>query len=94
MDRWSRLGDMSYSRRLYSVLLPRPHYLAATWAMYHEAVESFCPDTEVFTLLPISLPTQLELRCLSLFFANGELFLLTEAKQVARWVIGPGSQLS
>ena len=51
-------------------------------------MESFSPATEIFTVLPVSLPADLVLGCGSVaFVANGELVLLSQLKQVARWRI-------
>ena len=51
-------------------------------------MESFSLHTETFTVLPVSLPAQLQLYCGSVaFVANEELILLTEMKQMARWKI-------
>jgi len=49
-------------------------------------VESFSPDTETFTVLPVSLPADLGLGCGSVtFIVDGELILLTNRQQMARW---------
>ena len=64
-------------------------YLASTWAKDHRAVESFSPHTETFTILPVSLPAELQLDCASVaFVSGGELLVLTEKRQMARWKIG------
>ena len=64
-------------------------YLVSTYATDHRAVESFSPYTETFTVLPVSLPPNLNLGWSSVaFVAKGELFLLTENKQMARWKVG------
>ena len=40
-------------------------------------------------MLPVSLPADLVLGCGSVaFVANGELILLTDSKQMARWKVG------
>ena len=52
-------------------------------------MESFSPYTETFTVLPVSLPPNLQLGSGSVaFVANGELLLLTGKKQMARWNVG------
>ena len=68
-------------------------YLAGTYAKDHRAVESFSPLTESFTVLPISLPAQLQLCWNSVsFIANGELCVLTNNKQMARWRVESESE--
>jgi len=87
--RWTELPPMHFARASFTpcsfqALL----YLASTRAYDHRAVESFSPRTENFTVLPVSLPKQLQLGCPSVtFVANGELILLTSSKQMARWTV-------
>jgi len=49
-------------------------------------IETFSPDTEAFTVLPISLPPQLDYGSVS-FVVNGELCVLTDDRQMALWKI-------
>lgn len=86
---WTRLPEMHYARTQFTpcnfkALL----YLAGTCPATHRAVESFNPQSETFTVLPISLPPDLRLGCSSVaFVAYGELYLLTDSKQKACWRI-------
>jgi hypothetical protein len=51
-------------------------------------VETFHPESETFTVLPISLPPQLTLGGGSVAFVfNNELCVLTENKQMLRWKV-------
>ena len=94
MQLWSGLKDMHYARGNFTPChFKSLIYLAAARATDHRAVESFSPHTEIFTVLPVSLPTQLRLGQGSVaFVANGELCLLTCGSQMACWVIQPGSE--
>lgn len=91
--RWTPLPDMHYARGGFTpchfkLLI----YLAATYPD-HRAVETFSPQTEIFTVLPVSLPPQLSLNCSSVaFVAFGELCILTYNKQIARWRIQSESE--
>jgi len=49
-------------------------------------MESFDPQTEIYQALPVCLPSKLEGASAS-FVVNGELFVLTDNKQLARWRI-------
>lgn len=49
-------------------------------------MESFSPETELFTLLTVAFPLQ-KLACSVAFVAQGELWVLTQNKQLARWRI-------
>jgi hypothetical protein len=58
-------------------------------------VETFNPETKKFVVLPVSLPSQLQLQKVSVaFIVNEELFLLTSGKQMARWEINSGHEFS
>ena len=83
---WTPLPPMHYARSYFTPCVFKALlYLAAG---DHKAVESFSPLTETFTVLPVSLPPDLKLGCSSVaFVANGELFLLTNHGQMARWKI-------
>lgn len=64
MQQWSKLGSMHYARSAFTpCFFQSLIYLAGTRATNHRAVESFSPYTEMFTVLPISLPSQLTLGC-------------------------------
>ena len=90
-----RLGDKQW-QALANMHSPRSHFTPCSFnaliylvsSSEDRAVESFNPSTEVFTVLPISLPQQLRLNSHSVaFVSNGELFLLTNDMQKARWKI-------
>jgi len=87
---WTPLPPMHYARSWFTPCAFKALlYLAATYVEDHRAVESFSPHTETFTVLPVSLPPELELGWNSVaFVANGELLLLTFNKQMARWKVG------
>jgi len=86
---WLPLPHMHFARAhftptFFKVLL----YLVSTRAQDCRAVESFSPYTETFTVLPVSLPADMELCWDSVtFVANGELTLLTAGRQVVSWKI-------
>lgn len=91
---WTRLPDMHYARGYFT---PCPFqsliYLAATSATDHRAVESFSPQTEICTVLPVSLPLQLTLGYNSVaFVASGELCVLTQHSEMARWRVDSESE--
>lgn len=84
---WQALANMHY---------PRSHFTPCSFnaliylvsSSEDRVVESFNPSTEVFTVLAVSLPQQLRLNSHSVaFVSNGELFLLTNDMQKARWKI-------
>lgn len=90
-----RLGD-NHWQALPNMHYPRSHFTPCSFnALIYlvsssddRAVESFNPSTEDFTVLPVSLPQQLRLNSHSVaFVSNGELFLLTNDMQKARWKI-------
>jgi len=87
---WTPLPHMNYARWFFT---PCPFeellFLTSTYFTHHRAVESFSPHTETFTILPVSLPAELQLDCASVaFVSGGELLVLTEKRQMARWKIG------
>lgn len=86
---WTSVPPMHYARACFTPCAFKGLlYLAATAARDHRAVESFSPCTETCTVLPVSLPPEIELGCGSVAFAaKGELLLLTLSKQMARWEI-------
>ena len=89
---WTPLPSMHYARANFT---PCPFkvliYLASTFSSNHRAVESFSPHNETFTELRVSLPAPLNLASKSVTFqANGELILLTDKSQMARWKLGSG----
>ena len=71
-------GRCSFTPCAFKALL----YLASS---NNRAVESFSPNTETFTVLPVSLPQDfLTVNGSVAFVANGELILLTWNEQIAR----------
>lgn len=51
-------------------------------------IETFDTETEVFSVLGVSLPAQMVEGCASVsFVANGEIYVLTGNKQMGRWKI-------
>jgi len=86
---WTPLPPMYYPRMAFTPgVFKALLYLASTAAYDHRAVESFSPYTETFTVLPVSLPSDLALGCGSVAFViEGELVLLTNTKQIVRWKI-------
>jgi hypothetical protein len=86
---WTRLADMHFARGAFTPChFQSLIYLAASYAKDHRAVESFNPQTETFEVLPVSLPLELRQLCGSVaFVANGELCLMTNERQMARWQI-------
>jgi len=90
LTQWTPLPPMHYGRMAFTPCVFKALlYLASTNTASNRAVESFSPHTGTFTVLPVSLPPDLQLGCFSVaFVANGELFLLTEKKQMARWKVG------
>jgi len=85
-EQWVPLGDMWEERSGFTPCI----YLALVYLSSHctRSLESFSSETEVFTVLPVSLPAQLEGYLSVAFVANGELCILTESKQLGIWKIG------
>lgn len=84
------LGSMRYRRSRFTPCSFRGLiYLACA---YPRTLESFSPETETFTVLPLSLPPSIKLGASVAFVANGELCILTAAKQMARCYLESESQ--
>lgn len=85
MRNQSMISSMAHPRAFFvPCTLRRLIYLVSADA--HKAIETFDLDTETCSLLPVTLPAQLEKGKYSVaFIAKGELVLLTSGKQVARW---------
>lgn len=65
---WTRLPDMHYDRYSFAPCFFQSFiYLAGTYSN-HYTMESFCPQTETFTVLPVSLPQQLTLNSYSVAY--------------------------
>ena len=85
---WTPLPFMCYARSCFTPCAFKALLYLVSTNPGLRAVESFSLNTETFTVLPISLPAELELDWSSVaFVANGELFLLTGNKQMARWTV-------
>jgi len=83
--RWTQISSMKHPRGYFTPCHFRSLlYLASAGV---QAVETFNADTEVFAVLPVSLPPQLRARPSVAFIAHGELCLVTGNKQMARWKI-------
>ena len=83
--RWSSVQSMKYPRAYFTPCQYQARlYLMST--LSHSAVEVFLSETEAFEELAIVIPGQLRLGWRSVaFVAHGELCVLTEGEQVARW---------
>lgn len=82
---WTPLPPMQYARSLFTPCLFKDSlYLVSSVV---KAVESFSPLTDTFTVLPVCLPAQLQPSASVTFVARGELVVLTNSKQVARWKV-------
>jgi len=85
---WTNTNSMQYPRAAFT---PCPYrsliYLVSADTDTHKKVETFHIETEIFTLLSISLPSKLKDSASVAFIANGELCLLTLEKQMLHWKI-------
>ena len=76
------LGNMQYRRsRFTPCVFQSLIYLVCA---YPRTLESFSPETEIFAVLPLSLPSHLKMGASVAFVVSGELCLLTAGKQMAR----------
>ena len=84
---WQALASMHHPRSHFTpCVFGALIYLIST--SEHRAIETFDPSSEVFTLLSVSLPQQLRLNSRSVaFVSSGEVCLLTNDMQKARWKI-------
>ena len=90
---WLPLPDMKHGRVYFTPCTFRALiYLPCPWAT--PVVETFRPETEVFTELPVTLPLEMTKGWWSVamdgsasFVVNGELCVLNEGMQMARWNI-------
>lgn len=86
---WTSAGSMTHPRGAFTPCLFRSLlYLVSCWTCSNRSVETFNGDTEVYTVLPITLPP-LTLDAGSVAFLHSEeLCVLTDRKQMLRWKIG------
>ena len=83
---WTKISSMHHSRVCFTSCHYRSLlYLAST--NDHKTVETFSAETQLFAVLPVSLPLQLEANWSVAFIVKGELCLLTIGKQMACWKI-------
>lgn len=86
---WTDLREsMAYPRSNFTPCLFRSLFYLVSANFDLRTIETFDLNTETFAVLPVSLPSELILAKASVaFIYNGELCLLTEGKQMARWEI-------
>lgn len=81
---WLTLGDMHEARCGFTPCNFRSLiYLLCPYST--RSIETFSPQTEIFTVLPVSLPTQMVRAGSVSFVVNGEIYILTNEKQMGRW---------
>lgn len=81
------IGNMTYPRAYFAPAHYRGLiYLVSTKGKDLRSIETFNPDSEIFSVLAVSLPNELILGGASIAFVyNRELCVLTERKQLVRW---------
>jgi len=86
---WTGIRSMVHPRAGFTPCLFRSLlYLVSAAKAAEKTIETFNSESEIFTVLSISLPPLLKTGMASVaFIANGELCLLTDAQQMARWII-------
>lgn len=88
--RWTGIGNMAHPRAYFTPCHFRSlFYLITSWKC--PPIETFCIETETFTVLSVSLPPQLAGASVA-FIANEELCVLTEKKLMARWKVNTGGK--
>ena len=81
---WTQINSMNHPRSHFTPCHFRSLlYLAST---YSSKVETFNAEAETFAVLPVSLPVLSSIWSVA-FIARGELCLLTEKNEMARWKI-------
>ena len=81
---WQPLSSMQERRSYFTPCLFRS--LIYLPCPVTPLIEAFCPETEVFTVLSVCLPSQLDYGSVS-FVAKGELCILTDDGQMGQWKI-------
>jgi len=86
-DSWTTAGSMNHPKVYFTPCNYHSSiYLVSSWDASSRIVEKFDPDAETFTDLSVSLFTE-TISYTASFVAYGELFLLTDKKQLACWKI-------
>jgi len=86
-DSWTTAGSMNHPKVYFTPCNYHSSiYLVSSWDASSRIVEKFDPDAETFTDLSVSLFTE-TISFTASFVAYGELFLLTDKKQLACWKI-------
>lgn len=91
--RWKPMGDMKEPRYCFTPCSFRAliYLLCPNNTL---RIETFCPETELFTVLPISLPPYMRKGYSVSFVVNGELCFLTGGMELGRWQIESGRDFS
>ena len=86
---WTGLGSMTHPKGMFTpCLLHSLFYLISCWECSNRTVETFNPETQVFTVLSVVLPPS-SLDTASVAFVVGEeLCVLTDNKLMLRWKVG------
>ena len=85
---WTGVRSMNYARGGFTPCQFRALlYLFSCWTHSNRSIETFDPDTEMFTVLPVLLPAEALPGGSVSFVANAELCVLTGEKQLLRWKI-------
>lgn len=83
---WTSLPDMHHPRAHFTPCVYQSHIYLASASGDHRTIETFDPEDELFTVLPVALPEQLALGFTSVaFVVFGELCMLTGGRQMVRW---------
>lgn len=85
---WRNAGKMTFCRAAFSpICYSSLIYLVSAWGSYSREVETYQPASETFRVLPVALPNALVSSCSVAFVSNGEICLLTDKGQMARWKV-------
>jgi hypothetical protein len=83
---WLPLSNMMYPRMGFTPCPFRTLIYLPCPSTTHR-IETFNPETEIFTVISVSLPSQMAYSGSVSFVAKGELCVLTRGKQIAAWRI-------